>query len=82
MFDESERRHPIQEEERIKVENIHGKIIFIGAEDDVLWDTFRYMIFQSKGYLPKKKLKICHIFNLKMPILSGIPFFSNHIFLK
>ena len=36
MFDESERRHPIQEEERIKVENIRGKIIFIGAEDDVL----------------------------------------------
>jgi hypothetical protein len=43
MFDESERRHPIQEEERIKVENIHGKIICIGAEDDVLWDTFRYI---------------------------------------
>ena len=39
MFDESERRHPIREEERIKVENIYGKLIFIGAEDDVLWDT-------------------------------------------
>ena len=37
MFDESERRHPIREEERIKVENIHGKLVFIGAEDDVLW---------------------------------------------
>ena len=43
MFDESERRHPIQEEERIKVENIRGKLIFIGAEDDVLWDTCRYI---------------------------------------
>ena len=43
MFDESEKRHPIQEDERIKVENIHGKIIFIGAEDDVLWDTCRYI---------------------------------------
>ena len=43
MFDESEKRHPIQEEERIKVENIHGKIIFIGAEDDVLWDTCKYI---------------------------------------
>lgn len=43
MFDESERRHPIQEEERIKVENVHGKIIFIGAEDDVLWDTCKYI---------------------------------------
>jgi len=43
MFDESERRHPIQEEERIKVETICGKIIFIGAEDDALWDTCRYI---------------------------------------
>ena len=33
MFDESERRHPIQEAERIKVENIKGKIIFVGAEE-------------------------------------------------
>ena len=43
MFDESERRHPLREEELIKVENIRGKIIFIGAEDDVLWDTCRYI---------------------------------------
>ena len=43
MFDESERRHPIQESERIKVERIHGRILFIGAEDDVLWDTCRYI---------------------------------------
>ena len=34
MFDESEKRHPIQEEERIKVENIHGKI---------MWDTCKYI---------------------------------------
>ena len=43
MFDESECWHPIREEERIKVENIRGKLIFIGAEDDVLWDTCRYI---------------------------------------
>ena len=43
MFDESERRHPLREEEKIKVENIHGKVICIGAEDDVLWDTCRYI---------------------------------------
>ena len=43
MFDESERQHPITEEEKIKVERIHGKIIFVGAEDDVLWDTCRYI---------------------------------------
>ena len=43
MFEESERRHPLQEEEKIKVERIQGKILFIGAKDDVLWDTCRYI---------------------------------------
>ncbi len=43
MFDESERRHPIQEEEKIRIENIKGKIIFVGAQDDCLWDTCRYI---------------------------------------
>ena len=43
MFDESERRHPIKEEERIRVERIHGTILLIGAEDDALWDTCRYI---------------------------------------
>ena len=54
LFDESEKRHPIREEERIKVENIHGKLIFIGAEDDVLWDTCRYIRRMEKrlGSLP------------------------------
>ena len=54
MFDESEKRHPIQENERIKVENIRGKIIFIGAEDDVLWDTCKYIRRMEKrlGSLP------------------------------
>lgn len=39
LFEESERLHPVREEERIKVENIRGKLVFVGAEDDVLWDT-------------------------------------------
>lgn len=43
LFDESEYRHPLQEEEKIKVENIKGKIVFIGAKDDVLWDTCKYI---------------------------------------
>lgn len=43
MFEESERLHPIREEERIKVERIKGKVIFVGAEDDVLWDTCKYI---------------------------------------
>ena len=43
MFDESEKMHPLREEEKIKVERIKGKIVFVGAEDDVLWNTCRYI---------------------------------------
>ena len=43
LFDESEAAHPIQEEEFIPVEKIHGKVLLIGAEDDALWDTARYI---------------------------------------
>lgn len=43
MFDESERLHPVTEKEKIKVERIKGKLLLIGAEDDVLWDTARYI---------------------------------------
>ena len=43
LFDESENRHPIREEEKIKVEKIKGHIVFVGAQDDVLWDTCRYI---------------------------------------
>lgn len=43
MFEESERLHPIREEERIRVENILGRLVLIGAEDDVLWDTCTYI---------------------------------------
>lgn len=43
MFDESERLHPVQETEKIRVEDIRGKVILVGAEDDVLWDTCKYI---------------------------------------
>ena len=43
MFDESERRHPLQEEEKIRVENIQGSVLCVGAEHDVLWDTCKYI---------------------------------------
>lgn len=43
LFDESERLHPLQEDEKIKVENIRGRLVLIGAEDDSLWDTCRYI---------------------------------------
>ena len=43
MFMESERIHPVQECEKIKIENIHGKVICVGAEDDALWETAKYI---------------------------------------
>lgn len=43
MFDESERRHPVREEEKIKIEKIRGEIVLVGAEDDALWDTCKYI---------------------------------------
>lgn len=43
MFDKSEELHPLEEDEFIPVENIAGKLFLIGAEDDALWDTARYI---------------------------------------
>lgn len=43
LFDDSEKAHPIQEAEFVPVEKIHGKLLLIGAEDDALWDTGRYI---------------------------------------
>lgn len=43
LFIESEKAHPIQEEEFIKVERIQGKLLLIGAEDDALWETSKYI---------------------------------------
>ena len=54
LFDDSEKLHPLKEEEKIRVERIKGKIVFIGAEDDCLWDTCRY-IRRMEDRLSKKE---------------------------
>ena len=43
LFDDSEKAHPITEDEMIKIEKIHGTLLLIGAEDDALWDTAKYI---------------------------------------
>ena len=43
LFDDSEAAHNLREEEMIKVEKIRGMLLLIGAEDDALWDTARYI---------------------------------------
>lgn len=59
MFDESERRHPLTEEELIKVENIRGRLIMAGAEDDVLWDTCKYIRRMKKRMEMKNSPAAC-----------------------
>ena len=53
LFDDSEAAHPIEPEEYIPVENIHGKLLLIGAEDDVLWDAARYIHRMEKRLAEK-----------------------------
>ncbi len=43
IFEDSEAAHPIKEEEFIKIENIKGKLLLIGAEDDSLWNAAKYV---------------------------------------
>jgi len=43
LFDDSEAATPLTEKQMIKVENIKGQLLLIGAEDDALWDTARYI---------------------------------------
>lgn len=43
IFDDSEKAHPITEDEFIKIENVKGKLIMIGAADDSLWDAAKYV---------------------------------------
>ena len=43
LFDRSEELCPVTEDMKIRVEQIKGMVALIGAEDDVLWDTCRYI---------------------------------------
>ncbi len=43
IFDDSEAATPITEEQFIKIENIKGKLLMIGAEDDSLWTAAKYI---------------------------------------
>jgi len=43
LYEETERRHPVQEEAFIKVENIRGHLFLAASEDDVLWPACKYI---------------------------------------
>ena len=53
LFDDSEAAHPLTEAEMIPVENIRGRLLLIGAEDDALWDTARYIRRMEQRLLEK-----------------------------
>lgn len=53
LFDDSEKAHPITEDETIKVENIRGKLMLVGAEDDSLWDAEKYIRRMEKRLAEK-----------------------------
>ena len=53
LFDDTEAAHPIRPEEFIPIENIRGKLLLIGAEDDVLWDTAKYIRRMEKRLAEK-----------------------------
>lgn len=54
LFDDSEKKNPLQEDMMIKVENIKGTLILIGAKDDALWNTDKY-IHRMEERLSKKE---------------------------
>ena len=43
VFLDTEKKTPLTEDVMIPVENIHGKLLLIGCEDDCLWPTDRYI---------------------------------------
>ena len=43
VFDDTEVKTPLTEEVMIPVENICGRLLLIGCEDDCLWQTARYI---------------------------------------
>lgn len=43
LFDLSEEFHPVSTEALIPVENIPGKLVLVGAEDDSMWDAAKYI---------------------------------------
>ena len=53
LFEDSEKAHPITEAETIKVERIKGKLLIIGAEDDGLWPTAKYIRRMEKPLAEK-----------------------------
>ena len=56
IFDDSEKDREHPEEEMIRIENINGYLLLIGADDDTLWDAGKY-VRRMKARLEEKPHK-------------------------
>ncbi|MDO4380754.1 MAG: acyl-CoA thioester hydrolase/BAAT C-terminal domain-containing protein [Clostridia bacterium] len=54
LFDDSEKAHPITEDEFIKIEKIRGKLLAIAAKDDALWNAAKYVKRMEKRLSEKE----------------------------
>ncbi len=43
VFNDTEAKTPLTEDVMIHVENLHGRLLLIGCDDDCLWETGRYI---------------------------------------
>ena len=43
LYDSLEEQNPVKDEAFIKIENINGTIVLVGAKDDSMWDSTRYI---------------------------------------
>lgn len=59
LFDDSEKAHPLTESQMIKVEKIQGELVLIGAKDDTLWDTEKYINRIQRRFLSHPHT--CHL---------------------
>ena len=63
LFDDSEKAHPITEDEMIKIEKIHGTVLLIGAEDDVLGYCKIYPPYEAayERTFTLMQIGLCHL---------------------
>ena len=72
IFDLSERKRPVSEDAFIKIENIKGRIVLIGAGDDSMWDSRRYIERM------KERLTRC---GFSYPVDIFTPYVGTHLLL-
>lgn len=60
IYEDTEKQNPLLEEMMIPIENIKGKLLLVGCEDDCLWPTVKY-IKRMQQRLKDKKDSNCDL---------------------